>query len=120
MSPTFFILFCFFFLVACRPFEELKDRERFESKELERDREREREEAWRPIFGSFEDRGKLVKNREKYEDRMLLEGARPYFPGFYPFPFFFWDPFYQRPTFMYPELNYLLKKDVKEKPIFKV
>lgn len=113
MYSIFLFLFCAFLVVSGRPFEELKERERFEAKE------REREEAWRPFFGTFEDRSKLIKNKERYEDRFLIESGRPYFPGLYTFPFFFWEYLYQRPTFSYPEVNYYVKKDVKEKPIFK-
>lgn len=105
LSVSLMLIFSFV-LVTSRPYED-----RLEIKDHEND------DSWRPIYSPFDDRIKPIKNKDKYDDKMLIESGRPYYPGFYTFPLYFWEGFYHRPGYVYPEVNYFLRKEIKEKSI---
>ncbi|CAH2089596.1 unnamed protein product [Euphydryas editha] len=109
MFSVYLLLICSFVFVSSRPYEdrvEIKDREK--------------EDSWRPIYGSYDYRIKSMKNKDKYDDKMLIDSGRPYYPGFNTFPLYFWEGFYNRPAYVYPELNYFIRKEVKDKSILKI
>ncbi|CAH2266998.1 jg6697 [Pararge aegeria aegeria] len=86
-----------------------KDRVKFENQE----------EGWRPVF-EHDDRIKPIQHKEKDDKFFLQDNKSPfYYPGIYTYPYYNWNGYY-RPPFSYPEVNYFIKKETKDKPNFKV